>query len=429
MTSVGTRSALQRLRGASSLARNAGFSAVATLLSSALGALYWLIAARVLEPRAVGLISGLVGAMTVASLASNLGINTAVIDRLPKARDGASWSITLTAVIIVGVLGGLAGTALTILVLTEGSSDLSVIGESAWHVAILAVGIVCTTVFTLFQFIFVAERRAEFSIVLNGGAGLLRLIGLAVPLVAGLTGAYAIFGIWIAATAAVTVVAIVVLLPRAGRAWRPSLRGVGTEVRSALPSMLGHHVTSAAGPLLVFLLPVLVTTRLSAVDNAYFYVAWMLGSLLFVVAASVGNSLFAESSHDPDALRDGLRRSARTIALALAPLCIGLVVLGKVALSIFGADYADRGYTLLLLLVASVVPDALTVLIVTFLRVHGRVWRAAVVNIVIAGTTAGMAYALLPELGINAVGWAFMAGQCAGALVFALMWLAGRARA
>jgi O-antigen/teichoic acid export membrane protein len=349
-----------------------------------------------------------------------------VIDRLPKARSDAQWSTTLSAVVAVGVLGGMAGAGVTVLVLAGGSSDLRVIGDSPWHVALLALGIVFTTLLTLLQFVFVAQRRAEFSIVLNGVVGGLRVLTLAGLLVAGLSGTYVVFGLWAVATIAATAGALALLLPRAGRAWRPSPRGVGAELRRALPSMLGHHVTSVAGPLLVFVLPVLVTLRLSAVDNAYFYVTWMLGSLLFVVASSVGNSLFAEASHDPAQLREGVRRSIRAIAVALAPLCLGLILLGRFALSLFGSQYADRGFGLLLLLVASVVPDALTVLAVTYLRVKQQVWGAAVVNVVIAAVTAGMAYALLPQLGIDAVGWAFMAGQCAGAVAFVALRLLRR---
>jgi hypothetical protein len=55
------------------------------------------------------------------------------------------------------------------------------------------------------------------------------------------------------------------------------------------------------------------------------------------------------------------------------------------------------------------------------LRVRGRLARAAGLNLAMAIGTVVLSWALLPALGISAVGWAFLATRLSGCLTVILM--------
>ena len=109
------------------LLRNASFLIASTVVSSGLGAIYWLIAARALPATTVGLVSGIVAAMTVTALASNLGITYGAIDLLPKRRTEDEWSRMMSALVGVGSCGAVLGAGIAVLILATWGAALQVV--------------------------------------------------------------------------------------------------------------------------------------------------------------------------------------------------------------------------------------------------------------------------------------------------------------
>jgi Na+-driven multidrug efflux pump len=62
------------------------------------------------------------------------------------------------------------------------------------------------------------------------------------------------------------------------------------------------------------------------------------------------------------------------------------------------------------------------------LRVQGRLRAAAALNVGMAIVALGLAWALLPPLGIAGAGWAWLASQVAGCLAVGLALACGRAK-
>ncbi len=167
------------------------------------------------------------------------------------------------------------------------------------------------------------------------------------------------------------------LVRRLGLGYRPALRGVAGQVPAMLSSLLGNHFINLGGMAPMYLLPVLVTARLLATDNAYFYATWMLGSLFFMVSASVAASLYAEGSRAGRELGRNVRSGATAIAVLLAPTMAVFLLGGPHILAVFGPAYPRHGQALLALLVVSAIPDAVTNVYVTVLRVRRRLRAAA----------------------------------------------------
>jgi hypothetical protein len=84
---------------------------------------------------------------------------------------------------------------------------------------------------------------------------------------------------------------------------------------------------------------------------------------------------------------------------------------------LFGPSYPEHGFTLLMILAISAVPDAITNIYVSVLRVRGRLRFAAVINLTMAVITLGLGWILLPILGIAGGGWAWLIAQSTGSLM------------
>jgi O-antigen/teichoic acid export membrane protein len=82
----------------------------------------------------------------------------------------------------------------------------------------------------------------------------------------------------------------------------------------------------------------------------------MMAWVVFIIPISVGQNLFADVAHDPDALRAALRRSNRTSIVLGTLAAIGTIAVAWVLLSVLGTTYADAGTLPLRILVLGVYP-------------------------------------------------------------------------
>jgi O-antigen/teichoic acid export membrane protein len=164
------------------------------------------------------------------------------------------------------------------------------------------------------------------------------------------------------------------------------------------------------------LLPVLVVVRLGVTQNAYFYITWMMGAVFFMVSPSVAQAVFAEGVRARSDLSSVVAKALRVIAILLIPTMAFMIVAGRFILGLFGASYATAGYSLLILLALSALPDAVSNVAVVVCRVTQRLGYSTVLNLGILVTTLAGAWLLMPRLGILGVGVAWLGAQVVGAL-------------
>jgi len=210
--------------------------------------------------------------------------------------------------------------------------------------------------------------------------------------------------------------------------YRLALRGIAGQIRSMLSALTGNYFINLGGQAAGYLLPVFVLVRLSAADNAYYYTATRVGDFLLVGSAAVATSLFAEGSHAAGDLAHKVRSSAKIIAFILAPGMLLCFLGGYYILLVFGQSYAAHGAIVLRIEAISAVPDAITSVYVSVLRVHQRLRAAALLNLGMAGVMLVLAWLLLPLLGIAAVPVAVLIGEGSGSVAAAIDALLARHR-
>lgn len=404
---------------ANSLARNSLLLMATTAVNSALGYAFWVVVARTYPTRAVGLGAALISATTLVAMLSNLGASSTLIQVLPTRQAGRDWSRTFNA-----CMGTAASTAflvgvIALLFLPSLSPGLVVVRDPRYQVVIV-VGAVLWTSSMVLDSTFVAERVAGKMLARNATAASLKLALVLCLVALGVRSSLGIISAWAMSTAGALLFGAFVLLPSLQRGFRVQIRGVAQEARRLIPPFVGHYFINVGGTLPMYLLPLFVTTRLSATANAYFYTTWLLCSVFYTVSPAVAAALFAEGSHAGWSLHRQARLSALLIAALLSLPVAVLLLGGKLILGFFGPGYAQHSYVLLVLLVVSAVPDAVTNIYVSVLRVEHRLRGAAVLNIAMGMATLVLAWNLLPKLGVAGAGLAWLVAQTAGSIAVAI---------
>lgn len=402
-----------------SLVRNSVLQMSSTVANSLLGYVFWVIASRLYPAKEVGAASAVVAGITLAALLSDLGLRTVVIHSLPGTRELKPWSriVTMSLVVAAGVatIGGAAAWG----VLSVASPAVATFLGSGWGIVVI-VATVANTLSLLLDGISLAERRSEkqFSralINMTLKAALLAVLAI---------GFHAPGQVMIAATgagfAAAVIYGIIRQLGQLRPGWQADIRSVPATFNEHRHHLASHHLLNVTGQLPPFAIPLIVVALVGPTQTAYMSLTWMLGSAFFMVSPAVASALFAQGRWEPEAMQSTVRQASLIIAALLTPAAIITIVLGREILSIFGGAYASNGYTLLVLLAVSALPDAITNVQIGKLRAAGDVWSGARLNLVIAITAVVAVAVLVRPIGINGVGWAWILAQTVGCGVLAV---------
>jgi O-antigen/teichoic acid export membrane protein len=384
-----------------------------TLATSAFGFVFWLVAARLLTASAVGVTAAITSTGSIVELAASLGVGGTLIQTLPGRVKPIEWSTTFWAGVATAGLLSVGLCAIAVLLLPLLSPQLTVL-RSVRYAVVFAPGVLALATGATLDYVFISERRASDMFRRNAVAAATKVLVLAPIILFAGAEALSLLEAWGTASIFGVGLGAVLLVRRVNIAAPPSFQTLARAALGLRSRLAGHQVIGMGAVLLPYLLPLLVTARLSARDNAYFYTAWMLAGIFFVIAGALSQSVFAEGAHRSDELRAIGRAAVRITAAILIPGLIVVLVLGRTMLSAFGPAYAHHAVGLLRLAVLASIPDAVTNLYVAILRVQGRLTAAALLNLAMGLGTLVMAWFLLPVVGISAVGWAVLTMQLCG---------------
>jgi O-antigen/teichoic acid export membrane protein len=417
----------QRLRrlGEQSLFRNSIYIMGTTAVTSLLGFVFWLVAARTLSATEVGRSAALISAMLFVSVFTNLGLGQVFVSRLASRGAGRDWSVTVTTGLALAALASLVGGAAAAILLPALIPSLKG-GLSPVTFLLLPLGVVGAACSLVIDYACIAERHAKPSFIRNSVAALLRVALIPLASVVPTDGTTWILAIWAFSFLVIDLVAVFRVLPALGHDFRPTLAGWRTELAEVRGLIAGHQSINLGAQASTYLLPVLVSARLGPEQNAYFYTTFMVASALFFIAPAIGNALFAEGAHEPEKLGRDVRRAARHLLMLAGPPALVLLVAGPLILGFFGPAYAEEGDTLLLILIAAAAFDSVLQLSLAVLRVKHRLQDAALATWVALVVAVGGTWFLLPPLGLEGAGLGWALGKVAGVVIAGLFMLRAR---
>jgi O-antigen/teichoic acid export membrane protein len=381
---------------------------LSSAVSSAIGMLFWVLAARLFEQDTVGVNSAALSAVTLLASASHLNLGNAILRFVPvsdrrRALVAGCFAVGIGWGAVVGLGFGIGATVW--------APDLvAAFGHPALIVFYL-LSVPIWTVFVLQDSALTAIRRAPLVLVENVVFAVLKIALLVVAAWLGL-----VFGIAVGTLAAtfLLVLAVTTYLARALRNQpAPAPQEIQKVTARDLAGFVGvDYAGNVAWQAAVFGLPLIVIALTDAGGAAVYGVAWQITYALYLVASGMGKSMVAHSAAGDSAAIERARRGMDRKAISLV-LPGAVVVAGGsyLILSVFGSRYAETGALLLALLALSAIPNVVTNSALWEARVRrNRAVQfglpAATSAAVIAGTLV-----LIPAIGITGAGWAWLAAQ------------------
>jgi O-antigen/teichoic acid export membrane protein len=362
-----------------SLITNSGALVGTAIANSGLGFVYWWIATKAYEPAVVGLASATVSAMILLGSLAMLGLGTLLVGELARRtsqeEQSTLISTAIASVIVVGTLVA-AGFALAASVLTD---EFDVLTASPAYFVLFIVGVVLTALTLMLDQAFIGLMRGGVQLSRNIIASVLKVV---------LVSVFALLradstGMWIFAAWAISML-LSMLIPT-----RFLLREFGQKIRfqwSLLRELgrtaLVHHWLNLALDAPIRAMPVIVTVTLSPIINASFYIAWMIGGLLFFPVQSLTLVLYAVGSQSEDLLAEKTRL---TLRLSLLVAAVGYTVLfftADLMMGLFGSQYATIAADALRIVSLAAFPLIIKDHFVAIHRIHnGTRYAAAVITV------------------------------------------------
>lgn len=400
------------------LYRNGIALAMSGGLSSLVGSLYWMLAARQADRPSVGEATALISALTGLSYMCQLGLGGALTAFLPKAGEHAR---RLIAGAYIGAAGLSVLLGLIFASLAARMSTAFAVLQPPKIAFFFAVSVAIWSLFGLQDNVFTGLQKAVVVPIENAAYSVAKLIMLA-AFGGGLTG-LAMFTSWVLPAAIAVIPASVVLLVwlrPAGRA--PSPPGLASDFRKYLAGDSAAELLSQFG---TTFLPVFVVVRLGAAEGAAFGISWLIICAVDEIPGSLGISLTVEGAQPGADSRQLQRAMLRRILPIIIGIVLVLVAAAPLVLAIFGPTYRADATTVLRLLLLGSVARTVIILELCTARAQRRAGWLVRIEALLAVLVLSSIWLLGGSLGLTGVGLAWFGSQTATAFV---VLAAGRAQ-
>jgi O-antigen/teichoic acid export membrane protein len=395
------------LHARQALLADAGAIFISMVLNGVLGFLYWAIAARLYPSEAVGLASAAVSAMFLIGNLSRLGLDVTLVHNLPLLPSAEQRRrIVASSLILTTVLGTFVGFIFVMQPFAAAETSDWLRGNG-WLTIMFAVACGIWSMGLVLEPVLLVDENGDYVVRKNLSFSLVRLVMLIVllPVVGHELGVFT-------STSAGVIAGIVVLIglvPRSSTVFPLSVRRWLLDVRSVLGGYaLGNYFSALVGGLPNWILPLIVAEKSGPDAAAYFYITWMIVTVLNTVASSLAQSLFTQGSQQGTASRELVLRAYGYGVIAIVAGAVGLLVAGDWILRIMGSAYAEAGGSLLRVLAVASVPYTIVQLYVSQLRLAGRLKVLNLVVAVLAGIALPGSYVLLERRQLAGVGIAWL---------------------
>ncbi|MGH1493822.1 MAG: lipopolysaccharide biosynthesis protein [Acidimicrobiales bacterium] len=383
-----------------------------TVLTSALGLVFWILAARLYDTSQFGLNTTAIYTMTMLADVACLGLRMGVVRYLPRAGKRTVKTIIWSYGLVF--LASAATAAVFLAGLNWWAPRLLELRSSLLLFAFFVVSTSFWALFMLQDGVLVGLRKAPWVPAENTLFGILKIV-LLFPL-ASLSPTLGIFWAWTLPVFPIVFgisAMIAKLAPK--HATKTSTVASGEpeaelKLREIMSFSLADWVSSVARLAALGVIPLMVLATLDDTATAYFQAAWLIGFTVFALSLNVAYALLAENSYERDKAR---RNSMQAVALGLA-LTVPIVVVGGLGapwlLQIYGADFAANSTWTLRLLLLAALPNVIYQIYVGRLRSESKMAAVVASETVLSITVVGLAWVLLPRFGIEGVGLAWLAG-------------------
>lgn len=383
------------------LVRNSVLIMLSSIGGAGFGFIFWFAAARYSQSEDVGMATALVSAVGLIIAISRFGLDFSLIRFIPEGRHSkifsTSFSVATSSAVVVGCV--------FVLGVDYFSPELDLLKNSVNAMIFLSLIALSSVVFFIGVF-FIATKRPGMYLLQNVilGSRILFLI----PLMS--LGAMGIFS---AVGCSLLLMFAAAILSTSFVGAKPLSGFNKVYLRESLRFSAGNYVSALFMTAPSLLLPLLVLDLLGPQEAAYYYIAFVISSALFIIPSSIGTSLFVEGSHGAS-IRYAVRKSLAAIFMFLLPLIVFLLIFGEPVLSLFGTDYSHSGLSLLRLMTVASLPVGLSSVFFTVVRIRKEVKSLMFLSALVGLSLTILSYFFVPQFGIDGVGYAWILSYGAG---------------
>lgn len=396
---------IEKIKGLhrNSLFANSMYLILASGVVAAFGFIFWAVVARNFSDSQVGIATTLLSLSSLIALLSLAGFDTTFVRFLPKSERKEDY--INSGLIIVSVLSAVIA-ILFVIGFPLFAPDLAFVTHSLIYSLAFVIFTIFTSLNTLTNAIFLAYRKTIYTFFVNLIFSALKVI---LPLLIVHGGAMTIFNISGIAQVIGVVLSFVVMSNKFGHVFLPKVHfDILRLSRKYSFAVYGSSLLNLLPPTL---LPLIITHRLDPKYSAYYYMAFTIATLLYTVAYSSMQSVFAESSHVEEHLKQHLFKAGKVLGGIMVPSIIVLIAVAPYILLTFGDSYRDNGTALLRLFSLSALFVAVYSALGTVFKVMHATLSLLLMNIAYTATILFISYSLIVRNGLVVVGWAWLLGN------------------
>lgn len=389
-----------------SLIRNSWFLVANLGISAACGYGALGLLTRFYSVRAVGLAAAAISAGGVIAFVTQFGANYSLPRFLPTSPyRTALINTVLTVTIAATLVGGGAFLSLPL------ANRLYALGGGAFVVTFL-VSVSLDAGESQLENIFVADRCAAK---ITSANVITNLIKVAAPVSFVFLG---IFGAYLARVVGYVVgfIVLAAMLGKRGHRYRPTLSTSAT--RDLRRFSMGAYFGGLIGGLPLMVMPIIILDRFGPEQNAYWYTALAVASLLYQLPGSVSQALLAEAAHRPNDRRYLLKRASGLIGVVMAPVLTVSYFAAPLGLAFLGHSYEASGVVVLHWLVLAGFASSLNYITGTILYLAKRTLWVVLINLLNAAVVIGLSTTWARN--ISDIGGAWLAGELVNAVLFGI---------
>jgi O-antigen/teichoic acid export membrane protein len=389
----------------SSLHRNAIYLMATYVITACVGFFFWMLCARLYLAEDLGNAMAMVSAVCLIASISMLGFNIGLVRFLPETKNKNEM---ICSCFVITSICAVALAAIFLVGLDIWSPNLLFMRKSWLVVAIFVGAVIFFALYALTDAVFLSRRKTSYTL---GKNLIFALIKLVLPIFLVAFGAYGIFLSFSLAAAVALGVALLIFVPVVVKNIRWKLTIETKLVNDMMHYSVGNYVAGIFAGLPGFLFPLMIVNIFQPEFTAYFYVAWVIAGLVFMIPGAVASSLFAEGSNRPKMLNQNVKRAFKFSFLLVIPAMVTVIFLDEKLLLLFGREYSETGAELFRILALSSVLTVPNIIYTTKINVEKRIRLLLWLSVVGAVSTLITSYILLIEMGLVGVGYGWMVGQ------------------
>jgi len=330
---------------------NGFFLFISYALSAPLSIVFYKIAVLYYSSEVFGVAVSIISLINWVGFFSRFGINMSVRRFFPETNKKDDLiNTSIVSVSLSGLIVGISALLISVFLV----SDFDFLKEDFLAIFALILMIVLNNIITILDAVITSTRK---SVVLSiKQVSLIAFNIVFVILLAFLNASGYIYGLAISTTIIFIGFFLTVILLYKKYKFRIKF-DFSIFKRISRFSISNYYISIVANFRL--LIPTILLFLASPESAAYFSIVMVAVNLLYFALSSFGTSFMVESVHDPKSFRKNIIKTMKLTFIILIPMLVGAILLGKVFLMIYGPDYVEYGYMLLVFCLLTTIPGSI----------------------------------------------------------------------